>query len=76
MDNDAPNFSLQHPMYEAQFAKDLALNVYKNGKWGSYRHLLLEKVSDVDVPHAYVSSVSCGDLTSFKWVEGPLNPFK
>lgn len=76
MDDTAPNFSLQHPIYKKQFAKDLALNVYKNGTWGSYRHLLLENVDNIKVPHAYVNTLVRGDLTTLKWIEGPLNPYK
>lgn len=74
MDETAPTFSLQHPLYKAQYAKDLALNVYKNGIWGSYRHLLLENVDNVDTPHAYVNTLVRGDLSTLRWIEGPLNP--
>ncbi|XP_065219793.1 fatty acid synthase isoform X2 [Planococcus citri] len=74
MDETAPNFSLQHPLYKSQFAKDLSLNVYKNGTWGTYRHLLLENVDNVKVPHAYVNTLVRGDLTTLRWIEGPLDP--
>nr|WIW72532.1 fatty acid synthase [Kerria lacca] len=76
MDENAPTFSIQHPLYKAQYAKDLALNVYKNGVWGSYRHLILENVDNVSTAHAYVNTLVRGDLTTLRWIEGPLDPKK
>lgn len=76
VDDTAPTFSIQHPLYKTQLAKDLALNVYKNETWGSYRHLLLENADLIKAPHAYVNTLVRGDLTSLRWVEGALNPAK
>ena len=74
VDKSAPKFSIDHPFYKTQLAKELAVNVYKNGQWGSYRHMPLEFNDSVRTPHAYVTSLSRGDLTSLKWIEGPIIP--
>lgn len=75
MDESAPEFSLDDPFYKTQLKKDLALNVYKNQTWGSYRHLLLEPPSLVEVDHCCANTTIRGDLTSLKWSAGPLTPF-
>jgi fatty acid synthase len=56
--------------------KDLVMNIYRDGKWGSYRHLPLDNYATVTVPHAYVNIMTRGDLSSFKWLEGNLDPEK
>jgi len=75
MDESAPAFSLDNPLYKTQLQKDLALNVYKNKVWGSYRHLLLEPSSLIEVQHCTVNSTIRGDLSSLKWLAGPLVPY-
>lgn len=75
MDKDAPVFSLDDPLYKTQLKKDLVLNVYKNKVWGSYRHLLLEPSSLVEVYHSVVNTTIRGDLSSLKWLAGSINPF-
>lgn len=74
MDKCAPPFSLDDPFYKTQLKKDLALNVYKNQVWGSYRHLLLEPSSLIEVQHCTANTMVRGDLSSFKWASGPLVP--
>lgn len=61
-------------MYKTQLKKDLALNVYKNKVWGSYRHLLLGPPSLNEVDHYWVNTLVRGDLSSLKWLSGPLVP--
>jgi fatty acid synthase len=75
MDESVPEFSLDDPLYKTQLKKDLALNVFKNNVWGSYRHLLLEPPSLVEVHHCYVNTTIRGDLSSLKWFTGPIVPF-
>lgn len=75
MDNCAPNFSLDEPLYKKQLNKDLILNVYKNKVWGSYRHLLLEPPSLIEVQHSFANSLIRGDLSSLKWYQGSIVPF-
>lgn len=68
----APDFDLQDDFYQRQYKKGLAANVFKDGKWGTYRHLLLEQEPLVERQHCYVNAVTRGDLSSLRWIEGHL----
>ncbi|KAJ4448693.1 hypothetical protein ANN_00083 [Periplaneta americana] len=68
-DASAPPFDLNLPLYEQQLRKDLLVNIYTNGRWGSYRHLPLV-ASSMMVEHAYCNVMTRGDLSSLKWVQG------
>lgn len=75
-DKNVEKFSLTNPLYVNQLAKDLIVNVYKQGTWGTFRHLQLECQTDVptlQVEHAYVNALTKGDLSSLNWIEGPLS---
>ncbi|KAL9897232.1 fatty acid synthase-like [Glossina fuscipes fuscipes] len=75
-DKSAPAFNINEPFYATQYALGLAVNVYQNGKWGSYRHLLLrleEKIAPRK-DHVYGNVLQRGDLSSLRWIEGPFNP--
>jgi hypothetical protein len=74
LDTSAPAFDIDIPLYYQQLNKNLVMNVYSNGQWGSYRHLPLHNGSTVTVPHAFVNTTTLGDLSSLKWVEGNLQP--
>ncbi|XP_023309306.2 fatty acid synthase [Lucilia cuprina] len=74
-DQNAPPFSLSDPFYGNQYALRLAINVYKNGKWGTYRHLQL-KTDEKCIArgdHVYGNVMQRGDLSSFRWFEGPFD---
>lgn len=76
-DNNAPKFSLK--TYEKQLKKDLVHNVLKTNVWGSYRHIQLEYYNDSGkllVEHAYINTLTRGDLASLRWIEGPLGYYK
>lgn len=74
-DTKAPPFSLENPLYAEQLQKDLAINVLReNGVWGTYRHLPLPALGQKSVQHKYVRQLVQGDLNSFEWLEGPLDP--
>ncbi|XP_050299271.1 fatty acid synthase-like isoform X2 [Anthonomus grandis grandis] len=68
----APNFEPTMPFYKVQLDKQLVINVFKNGSWGTYRHLILDDVPEVESEHCYANSTVRGDLSSIKWIEGPL----
>ena len=74
VDTSAPVFDLNLPLYRQQLNKDLIMNIYIDGKWGSYRHLPLDSCATVTVPHAWVNIMTPGDLSSFRWLEGNLDP--
>ncbi|KAG6446749.1 hypothetical protein O3G_MSEX004583 [Manduca sexta] len=71
-DPSAPPFNPDLDFYEDQLDKDLAINVYQDGQWGTYRHLLLGDLETVRAHHAYVNTLTIGDLSTLKWIEGPL----
>ncbi|KAF5278088.1 hypothetical protein FQR65_LT03604 [Abscondita terminalis] len=78
-DKKAEAFSLMSSFYGKQLQKDLVHNVLKNKIWGSYRHMLLDQYNDtanLQVEHAYVNTLTRGDLASLKWIEGPLSYHK
>ncbi|CAK1550869.1 unnamed protein product [Leptosia nina] len=62
------------PAYRVQVSKDLAVNVLRAGVWGSYRHLLLSDSAEaqLQVQHAYVNTLTRGDLSSLRWIESDL----
>ncbi|GAB0090084.1 Fatty acid synthase [Sergentomyia squamirostris] len=74
-DCKAPTFSLTNPFYQNQLKKDLIHNVVKNNAWGTFRHLKLEckqGAETLPVEHAYINTLIKGNLSSLKWIEGPL----
>lgn len=76
-DKNAPKFDLK--TYEPQLKKDLVHNVLKNNVWGCYRHIPLEYYNDsgkLQVEHAYINTLTRGDLASLRWIEGPLGYYK
>jgi len=78
-DPKAPTFSLTSDFYQKQLKKDLLINVYRDGVWGSNRHFLLaDDSSDVVVPkeYAYISTRKIGDLSTLSWIEGRLQYYK
>ncbi|XP_014215720.1 fatty acid synthase [Copidosoma floridanum] len=78
-DKNAPKFSLSDPYYSKQLDKQLMANVLKNQQWGCYRHLRLDQQSDVSslhVEHAYINALTRGDLSSLRWIEGPLSYYQ
>ncbi|XP_037041706.1 fatty acid synthase-like isoform X2 [Bradysia coprophila] len=73
-DDRAPPFSLENPFYTKQLMFGLAINVYRNGQWGSYRHVKLRQQEE-EIPrnkHFYVNTLHNGDLSSLSWLGGPL----
>ncbi|XP_055593806.1 fatty acid synthase-like [Uranotaenia lowii] len=71
----APPFSMDEPFYKKQLNLGLAINIFRNGVWGSYRHALLPKtVETKSVPnHCYANCQTKGDLSSMMWFTGSLN---
>jgi fatty acid synthase len=72
MMDEAPDFDPQVPFYGDQLRKNLAVNIYKSGKWGTYRHLLLEELQEVECEHCFGDVSVKGDLSTMRWLEGAL----
>ncbi|XP_044747246.1 fatty acid synthase-like [Coccinella septempunctata] len=59
-----------------QLKGDLVHNIFKEGVWGCYRHLMLENIEESNrklVPHAIINTLTRGDLSSLRWIESPLS---
>jgi fatty acid synthase len=74
-DKTAPKFSLDNSFYQNQLKLGLAINVLKNGAWGSYRHLQIQQnfAERSALDHCYVNALVKSDLSSLKWISGPFN---
>lgn len=75
LENINEKFDFNNKFYRYQIDKDLLVNVFKNGNWGAYKHLKLDNQNEVEtlpVEHAYINALVKGDLSSLKWIEGPL----
>ncbi|GBM39328.1 Fatty acid synthase [Araneus ventricosus] len=69
-ENNFPSFSLEHPFFQNLMTKNLVMNVWKNGTWGSYRHILMKETKPPrPMEHSYVNCRKYGDLSSFEWIE-------
>lgn len=78
-DKNAPKFCLADKFYADQLSRQLMANVLKGGQWGSYRHLRLDQQTDVSslhAQHAYINALTRGDLSSLRWIEGPLSYYQ
>ncbi|XP_053376816.1 fatty acid synthase-like [Mercenaria mercenaria] len=52
--------------------KDLVMNIYNDGVWGSYRYLPLYEATLIQTEYAFVNVLTKGDLSSVHWIESPL----
>ncbi|KAJ2944093.1 hypothetical protein O0L34_g18059 [Tuta absoluta] len=67
-------FNLDKGIFADQARLDLAMNVRRAGVWGCYRHLPVgdAAAAQLQVEHAYVNTLTRGDLSSLRWIESPL----
>lgn len=70
-DKTAPKFDIQHPFYQNQIKNNIPINVYKNGQWGTYRHLplSLDSVKSFDNSFHYLENAVHGDFSQLKWIK-------
>jgi fatty acid synthase, animal type len=63
-------FGIEDPLLVSIVKKDLVMNIYNNGQFGSFRHFLFSTSSKlVPTEHAYLNVMTRGDLCSLKWFE-------
>lgn len=71
-----PDFSFEHPVYKDIIAKDLVMNVFKEGEWGTMRHFTLaaleKSLNYVSTEHAFLNVKIRGDLSSLQWYQSPI----
>lgn len=73
-DANVEEFSFASETFANQLKTDLISNVYKNGDWGTYRHLELEELgnySKTPIDHAHLDVLTCGDQSNLAWIESP-----
>ncbi|XP_030061052.1 fatty acid synthase [Microcaecilia unicolor] len=57
--------------------RDLAMNIYRDGQWGAFRHSLLQQdLPQEETDCAFVNVLSRGDLSSLRWISSPLRHFQ
>ncbi|XP_075558776.1 fatty acid synthase-like isoform X2 [Dermacentor variabilis] len=73
--NSVADFSPTNPAYKDIIEKDLVMNVYRDGEWGSYRHQAVQWCGEAKITtqFAYLNVKTRGDLSSLQWYESSLN---
>lgn len=71
----APEFDPKLPFYKEQLEKNMTINIWKDGSWGTYRHLAMPEENLVESEHCYVNVTTRGNLSTQKWLEGNLSPY-
>ena len=71
-DHRAPEFNIKNHFYKCQLEKGLAMNVFQNGQWGHFKHVLLkqENNSTPRLDHCFADCLKKGDLSSLTWLRG------
>jgi fatty acid synthase len=66
-------FDINDDFFKNQLKLNYSINVFKDSKWGSYRHLNIPKnTNPVPQPsHCLVDCLVKGDLSSLTWIQGP-----
>ncbi|XP_037572178.2 fatty acid synthase [Dermacentor silvarum] len=72
--NSVSNFNPSNPAYKDIIEKDLVMNVYRDGQWGSYRHHAVQWCGEAKATtqFAYLNVQTRGDLSSLQWYESSL----
>ncbi|GFW58488.1 fatty acid synthase [Trichonephila clavipes] len=69
-ENGIPFFDVQDPVFKELIKKDLIMNVWRDGRWGSFRHILIKETKiPRPVDHSFINCRKYGDLSSFEWAE-------
>jgi len=75
-DQTMPSITLTSPIFKSILEKDLVMNIFRDGVWGSFRHLpMTAGINKVETEHAYVNVLTRGDLSSLKWIDSPVKYF-
>ncbi|KAK9875960.1 hypothetical protein WA026_011062 [Henosepilachna vigintioctopunctata] len=71
--NDEPPFNINDPFYRNQIKKNMSVNIYKERKWGTYRHLLLNNIKEMGYEHCFFSQGLRKNHPNSNMVGGPLD---
>ena len=75
------NFSKPSQELSEIIKNDLSITIYKGGQLGTFCHLPLGEDIDANsrprkpVEHAFVNTLTTGDLSSLQWIESPFNTY-
>jgi fatty acid synthase len=74
-----PKIKIEDPAIQSILQLDLHANNYRDGVWGSVRHIVV-KDDDAhtykEVEHAFINTLVRGDVSSLTWVESPNQYFE
>lgn len=71
-----PNLQHGHKSIESVPERDLVMNVFRDGRWGTFRHQLISRdLNEALTEAAYVNVLTRGDLSSLRWIASPLRHF-
>ncbi|GFO47692.1 fatty acid synthase-like [Plakobranchus ocellatus] len=76
--SELPEISVNSSVFKTLMQKDIFMNVFRDGSWGSFRHLSMPLDSNIQekpASYAYVNALTRGDLSSLRWIESPLKHF-
>ncbi|XP_055874982.1 fatty acid synthase-like [Biomphalaria glabrata] len=74
-----PNITESSSEFLSVAQKDLFVNIYRDGKWGCFKHIPIPEDDTSRIKpteYAYVNVLTRGDLSSLKWIESPLKFFQ
>ncbi|KAK8766016.1 hypothetical protein V5799_007197, partial [Amblyomma americanum] len=68
------DFMLEGEEFKKILERDLVMNVYRDGQWGSYRHVATQTHGAAKrmTEYAFLNVQTRGDLSSLQWYESPL----
>ncbi|GFS06965.1 fatty acid synthase-like, partial [Elysia marginata] len=70
-----PDLSPGSAEFKHLMEKDLVVNVYRDGVWGTYRHLAItdeQRQNRHLTEYAFADTLTPGDLSTLNWVSSPL----
>ncbi|XP_015259427.1 PREDICTED: fatty acid synthase-like [Cyprinodon variegatus] len=58
---------------ESAMEGDLVMNVFRDGRWGTFRHQLISQEPKEELTEsAFINVLTRGDLSSLRWITSPL----
>uniref|UniRef100_G3NC33 Fatty acid synthase n=1 Tax=Gasterosteus aculeatus TaxID=69293 RepID=G3NC33_GASAC len=74
--SSAPTLQPAHESMQSVLDGDLVMNVFRDGRWGVFRHqLIAQDLNEELTEQAYVNVLTRGDLSSLRWIASPLRHF-
>ncbi|XP_065225250.1 fatty acid synthase-like [Planococcus citri] len=73
LDDFVPSFCIKDGFYKNQIQADLAINVYKDGSWGSYIPLEMDPLPRISTPHVNLDISYQNDDPVLNWGIGELH---